>query len=105
MNSEQSQRLETGSIVIRYTSAAMAKTAQPTMLFQRLKDVIFFGMFRFMSCKKNHLTAKSNQYYLPKAESCYFYVLKQNVFKLFFYICLMCPCVGRKVETLKIPIE
>ena len=28
MNSEQSQRLETGSIVIRYTSAAMAKTGQ-----------------------------------------------------------------------------
>lgn len=51
-------------------------------------------MFRFMSCKSNHLTAKSNQYYLPKAESCYFYVLKQNVFKLFLYICLMCPCVG-----------
>jgi len=25
-----------------------------------------------MSCKSNHLTAKSNQYYLPKAESCYF---------------------------------
>ena len=23
-------------------------------------------------CKSNHLTAKSNQYYLPKAESCYF---------------------------------
>ena len=73
MNSEQSQRLETGSIVIRYTSAGDGKTAQPTMLFQRLKDVIFFfGMFRFMSCKSNHLTAKSNQYYLPKAESCYF---------------------------------
>jgi len=36
MNSEQSQRLETGSIVIRYTIAATANTAQPVMLFQRL---------------------------------------------------------------------
>ncbi len=39
MNSAQSQRLDEGSIVSRYVKAATANTAQPVILFQRLKSI------------------------------------------------------------------
>ena len=40
INSPQSQKLAVGSIVIRYTTAAMAKTIQPVMRLKERKDFI-----------------------------------------------------------------